>query len=179
MPKPESPAFADSRLHPPVRMDPRAERESVVSHKVELFLKVRPAALCPGHPRSSGTDAGCCTRGWPSERRGEMHLNPAAGPLWKRNDRPSRRSRVNRIGATGFEPATFCTPFVSEPLPKSLRSSVTPVVYTMFAGLASDCRQPRFLAVERRFGGAISVCTESALSPRGQQVGTGWEVYSG
>lgn len=46
---------------------------------------------------------------WPSEKRGEMRLNPAAGPLWKPNDRPSRRSRVNRIGATRFELATSGT----------------------------------------------------------------------
>lgn len=67
---------------------------------------------------------------WPSQRRGEMRLNPAAAPLWKRvvdggahddrepaatapprhNDRPNGRSRNNPIGATGLEPATFCTP---------------------------------------------------------------------
>ena len=46
---------------------------------------------------------------WPSEKRGEMRLNPAAGPLWKPNDRPSGRSRVNPIGATGLEPATSWT----------------------------------------------------------------------
>ena len=43
---------------------------------------------------------------WPSQKRGEMLLNPGAGPLWKRNDRPEGRSRVTQIGATGFEPAT-------------------------------------------------------------------------
>ncbi|MFQ5591168.1 MAG: recombinase family protein [Phycisphaerae bacterium] len=71
---------------------------------------------------------------WPSQRRGEMRLNPAAAPLWKRryaeptaanrdrpsrsdqehaaharrkrHDRPEGRSRGNPIGATGFEPAT-------------------------------------------------------------------------
>ncbi len=46
---------------------------------------------------------------WPSDKRGEMRLNPAAGPLWKPNDRPSRRSRANRIGATRFELATSGT----------------------------------------------------------------------
>ncbi len=35
---------------------------------------------------------------WPSEKRGEMRLHPAAGPLWKPNDRPNRRSRVNQSG---------------------------------------------------------------------------------
>ena len=63
---------------------------------------------------------------WPSEKRGEMRLNPSAYALWKRDrdgdsrpnrepivhasrrpqDRPTRRSWVNPIGATGFEPAT-------------------------------------------------------------------------
>jgi len=37
---------------------------------------------------------------WPSQKRGEMHLNPAAKPLWKCHDRPDGRSWVNRIGAT-------------------------------------------------------------------------------
>ena len=46
---------------------------------------------------------------WPSQKRGEMLLNPAAGPLWKRNDRPEGRSRVNKIGATRFELATSWT----------------------------------------------------------------------
>ncbi len=40
---------------------------------------------------------------WPSEKRGEMLLNPAAGPLWKPNDRPNRRSRANQIGATSVD----------------------------------------------------------------------------
>ena len=63
---------------------------------------------------------------WPSEKRGGMRLNPSAYALWKRDrdgdsrpnrepivhasrrrqDRPTRRSWVNTIGATGFEPAT-------------------------------------------------------------------------
>ncbi len=47
---------------------------------------------------------------WPSQRRGELRLNPAAAPLWKQHDRPEGRSRNNPIGATGLEPATFCTP---------------------------------------------------------------------
>jgi len=37
---------------------------------------------------------------WPSQKRGEMLLNHAAGPLWKRHDRPEGRSWANRIGAT-------------------------------------------------------------------------------
>ncbi len=43
---------------------------------------------------------------WPSQKRGEMILNAAAQPLWKTHDRPCGRSWANRIGATGFEPAT-------------------------------------------------------------------------
>jgi site-specific DNA recombinase len=43
---------------------------------------------------------------WPSRKCGEVVLNPAAHLLWKHNDRPKGRSRVNHIGATGFEPAT-------------------------------------------------------------------------
>ncbi len=46
---------------------------------------------------------------WPSEKRGEMLLNPAAAPLWKHSDRPEGRSRVNQIGATRFELATSWT----------------------------------------------------------------------
>ena len=80
---------------------------------------------------------------WPSQRRGELRLNPAAAPLWKRcyaepaeahcdrrsqpdrepaahtprkrHDRPKGRSRNNPIGATGFEPATSAS--------RTLRSS--------------------------------------------------------
>jgi len=37
---------------------------------------------------------------WPSEKRGELVLNPAAHALWKHHDRPCRRSRFNPIGAT-------------------------------------------------------------------------------
>ena len=43
---------------------------------------------------------------WPSQKRGEMHLNPAARPLWKDHGRPCGRSWSNAIGATGLEPAT-------------------------------------------------------------------------
>ena len=71
---------------------------------------------------------------WPSQRRGELRLDPAAAPLWKRcdaelaeancdtrsqpnrepaahtlrkrHDRPEGRSRGNPIGATRFELAT-------------------------------------------------------------------------
>ena len=43
---------------------------------------------------------------WPTKKRGEMQLNPAAHALWKRRDVGEQRSWVNRIGATGFEPAT-------------------------------------------------------------------------
>jgi len=43
---------------------------------------------------------------WPTQKRGEMVLNPGARMLWKQNDRPKGRSRANLIGATGFEPAT-------------------------------------------------------------------------
>ena len=66
---------------------------------------------------------------WPSKKRGEMVLNPAAHALWKRgwdggsqldrepdtrtprkrHDRPEGRSWANPIGATGFEPATSCS----------------------------------------------------------------------
>jgi DNA invertase Pin-like site-specific DNA recombinase len=46
---------------------------------------------------------------WPSQKRGEMRLNSAAAPLWKQNDRPEGRSRVNKIGATRFELATSWT----------------------------------------------------------------------
>jgi hypothetical protein len=38
---------------------------------------------------------------WPSQKRGEMVLNPAARPLWKRHDRPKGRSRANPIEVTG------------------------------------------------------------------------------
>jgi hypothetical protein len=38
---------------------------------------------------------------WPSEKRGEMHLNPACRPLWKDHDRSEERSWSNAIGATG------------------------------------------------------------------------------
>lgn len=37
---------------------------------------------------------------WPSQKRGEMHLNPASRPLWKDHDRPYERSWSNAIGAT-------------------------------------------------------------------------------
>jgi hypothetical protein len=40
---------------------------------------------------------------WPSQKRGEMRLNPAAAPLWKRRDRPKGRSRANPIGATAVD----------------------------------------------------------------------------
>jgi len=43
---------------------------------------------------------------WPSQKRGELALNPSAGPLWKSHDRPFGRSWANKVGATGFEPAT-------------------------------------------------------------------------
>ena len=43
---------------------------------------------------------------WPSEKRGEMVLNPGARSLWKEHDRPNGRSWCNLVGATGFEPAT-------------------------------------------------------------------------
>ena len=63
---------------------------------------------------------------WPSEKRGEMRLNPSAYALWKRgwdgDSQPDRehivqaspkrhdcrkgRSWVNPIGARGFEPPT-------------------------------------------------------------------------
>jgi site-specific DNA recombinase len=43
---------------------------------------------------------------WPSQKRGEMHLNPAARGLWKEHDRPGGRSWCKLVGATGFEPAT-------------------------------------------------------------------------
>ncbi|HRX83500.1 MAG TPA: recombinase family protein [Phycisphaerae bacterium] len=43
---------------------------------------------------------------WPTQKRGEMVLNPGARMLWKQNDRPKGRSLANLIGATGFEPAT-------------------------------------------------------------------------
>jgi site-specific DNA recombinase len=38
---------------------------------------------------------------WPSEKRGEMVLNPGARCLWKENDRPGGRSWCNLVGATG------------------------------------------------------------------------------
>lgn len=38
---------------------------------------------------------------WPSQKRGEMHLNPASRPLWKDHDRPYGRSWSNAIGARG------------------------------------------------------------------------------
>jgi len=44
---------------------------------------------------------------WPSTKRGEMALNPAAWPLWhlgKQHDRPERRSCGNQIAGAGFEP---------------------------------------------------------------------------
>lgn len=67
---------------------------------------------------------------WPSQKRGEMLLNAAAGPLLKRNDRPEGRSRANKIGATGFEPATFCTPCrranQAAPRPAKSRSTLRP-----------------------------------------------------
>lgn len=44
---------------------------------------------------------------WPSQRRGEMRLNPAAAPLWKQHDRPEGRSRGNPIGATGHQLNSF------------------------------------------------------------------------
>ena len=43
---------------------------------------------------------------WPSKRRGEVKLTPFAVGLWKRSDRPERRSCGYRIGAKGFEPST-------------------------------------------------------------------------
>ena len=43
---------------------------------------------------------------WPSEKRGELVLNPAANSLRKHRDHPKGWSRFNQIGATGFEPAT-------------------------------------------------------------------------
>ncbi|MCD4699430.1 MAG: zinc ribbon domain-containing protein [Phycisphaerae bacterium] len=43
---------------------------------------------------------------WPSRKCGEMHLNAASKPLWKDHGRPFGRSWSNKIGATGFEPAT-------------------------------------------------------------------------
>ena len=66
---------------------------------------------------------------WPSKKCGEMALNPAGYALWrrgwdkrsqsapepsarafaKRHNRPKRRSWVNKLGATGFEPATSCS----------------------------------------------------------------------
>ncbi|MBM4043989.1 MAG: hypothetical protein FJ279_02660 [Planctomycetes bacterium] len=38
---------------------------------------------------------------WPSERRGEMVLNPGVRSLWKANDRPGGRSWCNLVGLTG------------------------------------------------------------------------------
>ncbi len=46
---------------------------------------------------------------WPSRKRGEMHLNPAARHLYKDHNRPYGRSWSSSIGATGFEPATSAT----------------------------------------------------------------------
>ncbi len=46
---------------------------------------------------------------WPSQKRGEMALNPAARALWKYHDRPEGRSWANPIGATRFELATSWT----------------------------------------------------------------------
>ena len=34
---------------------------------------------------------------WPSQKRGEMHLNPASRPLRKDHDRPDGRSWSNAI----------------------------------------------------------------------------------
>ena len=34
---------------------------------------------------------------WPSQKRGEMHLNAAARPLWKDHNRPDGRSWSNAI----------------------------------------------------------------------------------
>ncbi len=34
---------------------------------------------------------------WPSQKRGEMHLNPASRPLWKDHDRPDGRSWSSEI----------------------------------------------------------------------------------
>jgi hypothetical protein len=55
-----------------------------------------------------GTYVDCITV-WLSEKRGEMVLNAAAKPLWKDHNCPFGRSWSNRIGATGFEPATSCS----------------------------------------------------------------------
>jgi hypothetical protein len=38
---------------------------------------------------------------WPSQKRGEMHLNPNARSLWKRHDRPKGRSWCKLVGAAG------------------------------------------------------------------------------
>ncbi len=66
---------------------------------------------------------------WPSQKRGELRLNPFSYALWQRDSencpkrdgairlespykrphRQDRRSWVNAIGATGFEPATSCS----------------------------------------------------------------------
>ena len=45
---------------------------------------------------------------WPSRKRGEMHLNPAARPLWKDHDRPDGRSWSNGIGATVGTMSRLC-----------------------------------------------------------------------
>ena len=46
---------------------------------------------------------------WPSQKCGAMALSTAAGLLLKHHDRPCGRSRLNRIGARGFEPPTLCS----------------------------------------------------------------------
>jgi site-specific DNA recombinase len=78
---------------------------------------------------------------WPSQKRGEMLLNPAAGPLWKPNDRPNRRSRVNRIGATRFELATSWTQTT-----RSSQAELRPASRWNH----SRCRPPRKPASPRR-----------------------------
>jgi site-specific DNA recombinase len=43
---------------------------------------------------------------WPSQKRGELVLNPASSMLWRQNDLPCGRSWCNEVGARGFEPPT-------------------------------------------------------------------------
>jgi len=43
---------------------------------------------------------------WPSQKPGEMHLNPASRPLWKDHGRPDGRSWSNAIGARRVDSKT-------------------------------------------------------------------------